>query len=109
MKLNIAERIALLNILPLEGNLVTLKIIRTLQSELAFSEEEIKRFKVKNTMKPDGSAFVVWNSDFTKETKDVEIGEVAHSIIVEQLKMLENAKKLRLELLDLYEKFVGKA
>jgi len=106
LKLNVAERVALLNALPMEGNIVTLKIVRELQNQLAFSEAEIKRFKMKNTRTPDGGAFVTWDSDFTDETKDVKIGEVAHGIIVEQLKMLESQKRLRLEMLDLYEKFV---
>jgi len=107
MKLNIAERVALLNILPPEGNLVTLKIIRELQTALSFSEDEVKRFKIKSNLAPGGlGAFVTWDSDYTKETKEVEIGDVAKGIIVEQLKALEGQKRLRMEMLDLYEKFV---
>lgn len=94
----------------MEGNVVTLKIVRDLQNQLSFSEEEMKRFKMKNTRTPDGGAFITWDSDFNDETKDIEIGDVARGIIVEQLKMLEGRQKLRLEILDLYEKFVeGKA
>jgi len=104
-KLNIVERIALLNILPLEGNVVTLKIIRDLQSNLSFSEEEMKRFKMKNIRRPDGSTFAVWDAD-SDETKEFEIGDVANNIIVERLKFLEGQKKLRMEMLTLYEKFV---
>ena len=106
MKLNIAERIALLNVLPPQGSLVELRIVRELQSQLAFSETEMKRFKMKNNRTPDGIAFVVWDSDFNKEPKDIKIGDVAKGIIVEQLKTLESRKMLRLEMLDLYEKFV---
>jgi len=106
-KLNIAERVALLNILPPEGNLVTLKIIRELKTDLSFSEEEVKRFKIKANPAPGGlGSFITWDSDFTKETKEVEIGNVAKDIIVEQLKALESQKRLRMETLDLYEKFV---
>lgn len=106
MKLNIAERVALLNILPVQGNLVELKIVRELQNQLAFSETEMKHYKMKNRQAPEGGAFVTWDSDFNKEAKDVRIGEVAKGIIVEQLKQLESQKRLRLEMLDLYEKFV---
>lgn len=104
-KLNIAERIALLNILPYEGNVVTLKIIRDLQNQLGFSEEEMKRFKMKNIRKPDGSTFAVWDSKYD-EKKEIEIGDAANTIVVEQLKLLEKGKKLRMEMLTLYEKFV---
>jgi len=105
-KLTVVERIALLNILPFEGNVVTLKIIRDLQSNLSFSEEEMKRFKMKNIRRPDGSTFAVWDSDLAEETKEIEIGDVANDMIVEQLKALEARKKLRMEMLTLYEKFV---
>jgi len=105
-KLNIEERIALLNVLPFQGDVITLKIIRDLQNSLSFSEEEMKHFKMKNIRKPDGTTFAVWDSDFTNETKEIEIGEVAEGIIVGQLKMLESKKILRMEMLTLYEKFV---
>ena len=108
MKLNIPERIALLNILPAEGDAVSLRIVRDLKNALSFSEQEVKRFKLKNTMKPDGTgAVVIWDSKFSNITKDVKVGDVAKSIIVGQLKMLDNTKRLRLELLDLYERFVS--
>ncbi len=106
MELNIAERIALLNILPFEGNIITLRVVRELQSELSFTEDEIKQWKIKNTMQPDGRGVVVWDSDFTAKTKDIKIGDTAKGVIVEQLKKLEQQQKLRLEMLDLYEKFV---
>jgi len=108
-ELNIEERIALLNVLPFQGDVVTLKIIRDLQNSLSFSEEEMKRFKMKNIRKADGSTFAIWDSDFTNETKTIEIGEVAEGIIVGQLKLLESKKMLRMEMLTLYEKFVPKS
>jgi len=107
-KLNIEERIALLNVLPFEGNVVTLKIIRDLQNSLSFSEEEMKRFKMQNIRRPDGSTYAVWDSEHTGETKEIEIGDIANAMIVEQLKAFEQRKKLRMEMLGLYEKFVGK-
>lgn len=109
MKLNIAERVALINVLPPEGSIVTLRIVRELQMALAFTENELKDWKIKNHMKPDGSAFITWDSDFTDIEKDIKIGEVAKGIIVEQLKALSERGKLRLEMLDLYEKFVEKS
>jgi len=106
-KLNILERIALLNIMPLEGNVVTLKILRELQNQLSFSEAEMKRFKMKINRTPDGAGtFMTWDSDFSTETKEIEIGEVAMDLIAERLKQLESQKRLRMEMLDLYEKFV---
>jgi len=104
--LNILERLALLNMLPLEGNVATLKLMRELQNELSFSEEEMKRFKMTRQKKKDGEEFMTWDSDFNKETKDIEIGEVLKDVIVEQLRELEARKKLRMELLRLWDKFM---
>jgi len=106
VKLNIAERIALMGILPSESNVVTLRIVRDLQRDLSFTEEELKKWKIKNRIQPDGRTLFTWDIDFANETKDISIGEVAKGIIVEQLKRLSSENRLRLEVLDLYEKFV---
>ncbi len=42
MKLNMVERLRLLEILPTEGNRMNLKIVRKLRETLSFSEAEIK-------------------------------------------------------------------
>ncbi|KKL11469.1 hypothetical protein LCGC14_2545550, partial [marine sediment metagenome] len=47
MLLNVKQRLLLLNILPDQGDYITLKIIREQQERLSFSEEELKRLKVK--------------------------------------------------------------
>lgn len=43
MKLNMMERLKLLEILPNEGNRLNLKIVRKLRESLSFSEEELKK------------------------------------------------------------------
>ena len=52
MELNIAERFALLGVLPQQGNVITLRIIRELQSRLSLSEKELKHFNVANHSNP---------------------------------------------------------
>lgn len=105
MKLTIAERIALLNVLPPQGNVVTLRIISSLQKELSFSEEEIQCYKIITEKSTEGIA-ITWDEDYASETKDIEIGETLHGIIVKQLKELDVQSKLVLGMLPLYEKFV---
>ena len=106
MKLNIPERIALLNVLPSEGNIVTLRVIRELQTRLSFSEEEIEEYGINNTMLPDGRATIKWNPDKANETKDVKIGKAGMSAIVERLKRLSATNRLHISMLPIYEKFV---
>lgn len=106
LKLSILERISLLNILPREGSVITLRIMRELQSKLSFTEEELKKYRMKNTQSPDGRATITWDEDFSLEEADIEIGEAVTGIIVKELKKLDSQNKLRMEALSLYEKFV---
>jgi len=102
MKLDVAERINLLSILPQEGSFLTLKIIRELRETLSFTEKEHKTLQFKQL--EDGR--VSWNTKAAKE-KDIEIGKKAKSIIKEKLAELDEQKKLKDNHFSLYEKFIG--
>ena len=106
MKLNIAERFALLGVLPQQGNVITLRIIRELQSRLSLTEEEIKHYNVQNHVNPDGSARVTWTPELSKEEKDISIGNAATDVIKGQLIRLNSQNQLHVSMLPLYEKFV---
>ena len=106
MKLNILERIALLNVLPRQGSALTLRIILDLQRELSFTEEEMEEYKMKNTTMPDGRTAMVWDEDFSDMKKDIKIGKVASGIIERELTKLNNQERLPMEGLGLYERFV---
>lgn len=101
MELTVLERIALLSVLPGEGNFTTLKIVRKLREDLSFTEEE---HKVLNFKQEENSLF--WNKD-AEVVKDISIGNKATEIIVESLKKLNDSKKLTEQNYSLYEKFVG--
>jgi len=100
MKLNILERFKLLQILPQEGNFMTLTIVRKLQETLSLTEAEYKEFEVKE----DGVT-TTWNEK-GREEREIEIGEKATDIIVEALKKLNDENKLTGHHMSLYEKFV---
>jgi len=100
MKLNVLERLMLLGILPKENNFATLKIVRTLTSNLGFDEKETTEFDIKQ----EGDK-VIWNQKGSEE-REIEIGEKATDIIVESLKKLDEEKKLNEQLFSVYEKFV---
>lgn len=106
MKLDLPERIALLAILPHEGSLVTLRVIRELQSKIGFTEDEIKHFSLNDSISSDGMLKISWNPDLATETKDIEISDVAKAIIIARLKQLDSQGKLHIGMLPLYEKFV---
>lgn len=103
MILNVTNRITLLGILPVQGDFLTLKIVRTLREELSFSEEEIKAL---NLQQREGNQ-VTW--DMTAEpNKDVQIGEKATDIVVAALKALDEKKQLTQQHYELYEAFCVK-
>ena len=116
MKLNVPERLILLQIVPKEGNFLTLKVVRDLTSTLAMNDEEFKEFNIlqgksqPTPEEPEGKEVdpntITWNLTGIEE-REVEIGEKATDIIVEALKKLDENKKLEQRHLSLYEKFIG--
>jgi fructosamine-3-kinase len=100
MKLNLSERLTILGILPKEGSFVTLQIIRDLQKNLSPTEEEFKEFEIKQDAQKIG-----WNAKGAIE-KEIKLGEKAQDIVVEVLKELDKNKKLSLQHVSLWEKFV---
>jgi len=100
MELNTVERLTLLNILPMEGTFITLKLVRELREMLSFDELELKRLKFVQ----EGDQ-VRWDESIDT-LKDCDIGEKMTDLIVECLKKLDDEKKLILQAFSLYEKFV---
>ena len=105
MKLTVSERFILLGVLPPEGNFVTLRIVRDLGKNLSFSEEEIKDYSIKIGF-DNGTSTAKWNVEKGNVAKEIEIGEMATQIIVDQLKKLDKEKKLKPNMFTIYEKFV---
>jgi hypothetical protein len=98
MILSIVDRIVLLNILPKEGNHITLRIVSDLRSRLSFSEEELA--KAEFIVSESGTK---WKHDIESE---IEIGPKAFSLIFNSLESLNRQGKLTLEHLPLYDRFV---
>lgn len=109
MILSISERLYLLSILPQEGSLITIKIVRKLRESLSFSEEEHKLFNIKMDMNSDGSANVTWDNEAESkhEPIDIVITEKAKEFIIETFKELDKNNKFSEVLLDIYDKFVN--
>ena len=100
MKLNVMERMALLNILPPEGSITVMKLLRVLREDLSFNEKEhaALQFKQENDM-------IQWKQD-ADVVKDVKIGEIMTELIKKELKKLNDEEKLTEAHIDLYDKFI---
>ena len=92
----------LMGVLPTESNFVTLKIIRKLMSDLSFTEEEHKVLKFQTV----GQNSVSWDNVKEKGPIEIEIGEKAMDLIIEQLKSMDEKKKLTESHFSLYEKIM---
>jgi len=101
MKLTILERVTLLQVLPSEGDFVTLKILRGLRDALGFSEADHKKYDI---VQKDGR--ITWDRMKGIMGEEVEIGDKAKEMIKESLLKLDKEKKLRPEHFDIYQKFV---
>lgn len=100
MNMSVLERILALSVLPKESDYATLKILTNLRLSLAFSEDEIKTWGI--TTDPV-TGTTKWQQD---GVRDIPIGEKATDIIVESLRRLSREKKLKIEAMSLYEKFI---
>jgi hypothetical protein len=101
MELKVAERLMLMNLLaPIEGDITTLRIVRSLQEKLGFNEEESETLAFVQEEKQ-----VRWKSEADVPT-EIEIGSGAKAIIATQLKKVNAQKGLTMQQLGLYEKFV---
>ncbi len=100
MLLNVKQRLLLLNILPSESNYIELKIIREQQERLSFSDEELRRLKVKR----EGDMYN-WDES-ADEPVEIEINESARGILKVAFRQLDQQGQLKVEFLPLYEHFI---
>jgi len=107
MKLSVLERLKALDVLPQEGNYVTLNVIRKAQEMLSFTEEEIAKYKFKNIQVEGGGQQTQWDSKI-EQVVDLRLGAKAISIIGEVLEKMDKDKKLTPQHVSIYEKFVEK-
>jgi len=97
MKLNIAERITLMSILPEKSNIITMRLMQELRTILGFTDEEIRKYGIKN----DGDK-IFWSSDFEKE---IEINQTMMVEIKKRLQEISDKNEVTVQMLPLYEKF----
>lgn len=99
MKLSVPDRLVLLNVLPKENDVITMRILRDLNQRLSFTEEELAKLQFVAT--PEKTE---WQN--TVGEVEILIGPKAHSLIIEAFEALDKAKQVRVEFLPVYEKFM---
>jgi len=107
MELTIAERFVLLNMLPQQGDITTVKIVRRLREALSFSEQEHVDYEIHTEPDGNGRAFFRWNPSKSGAVKDVEIVGVGRKLVVEALQRMEQEKSLTESHVTLWDKFMN--
>lgn len=100
MKLNVLERVHLLNIVPRKGSIIENKAIMSLLTKIEFDGNELKEYELKST--PDGK--ITWNQD---KSKDIELTfiETEIDMIKKAINEMDSKKEVPLNLMPLIEKF----
>jgi hypothetical protein len=105
MKLSIVERLRLLEILPQQGDIGTLKIVRRLRETLSFSEEEVLEKGIVASVDGDKIRYK-WDTE--KEKPSVfEFKPVSFKIITDALKQANHRRQLPEQLISIYEELFG--
>ncbi|HUW11155.1 MAG TPA: hypothetical protein VM537_15605 [Anaerolineae bacterium] len=97
--LGVRERLVLLGILPAEGSLATIRIVRELREALSFSEAEHEDLQMKQV---DNQ--IRWEEGAVPDKK-LDIGPKAAEVIRAAIKKLDDEKKLTADHLDLCDLF----
>lgn len=107
MKLEVHERLALLTLLPKEGDYAALKTIRRAREMLSFTPDEIKFYEMSTSLDAAGKPQTHWSAVKNAEAiLDAPIDEYTTNVIRDKLAALNKAKKLTEEHMSIYEKFV---
>ena len=102
MLLSVIERLALLNALPVQGDITTIRIVHDLRQSLAFTEEELAALNFR-----DEGDVVKW--DEGSPDKEIALRPKALEVIVKALKRLSNEGKLTEDHLAVYDRFMTEA
>ena len=100
MNLSVLDRLLLLGLLPAEGTILTLRIVRKLREDLSFSEQELVDLKLKQD-----EGRVTWEQEHAAD-KTVELGPKATELIVKALTDLSESGKATAQHLALFDKFM---
>ena len=103
VKLNLFERLVVMQLLPQKGSFATLKIVTELNMELGASDEE---YILAGLEPQDDGSVQAKKGWLSVPEKEFTFKEAALSMIRASLQMLDDAEQLTMEHFRVYEKFM---
>jgi hypothetical protein len=100
VEMGIMDRIVLMQVLPPEGNLITMRVLREFKAQLDFTADEIKAREIRTE-----GGMMQWNGEGDK--KIVEVSAAVRDIIKAAFKKLDDEKKITVQMLPVYDLFLG--
>ena len=101
MELNIGERFRLVELLPKEGDRLTVKVVKDMLDKLNPNSEEILEYGIKMVDAGNGRQQIVWDK---QDTANIAFNTVELDVLKRKVDELEKEKKISVELLPLLEK-----
>ena len=107
MKLQLHERVVLLQLLPREGDYAAVRTIRRAREMLSISPEEQKFYQFVEERDDKGNMKYNWNPERDREqVKDCPVDEYTTDVIRAKLTEMSHSGKLMDDHISLFEKFV---
>jgi hypothetical protein len=103
MKLNIPERLTLVNVLPEKGSFATLRMIEDLKTKLYPSEKETKEFGIKQ----EGNN-ISWSKKGVDQI-EIDISDEQKKVLVDGLEALDKSEQATSAHFFMYERLTEKA
>lgn len=97
MRLSVLDRLVILNILPQEDNITTMRVVHDLRQQLSFTEAEHAALQFREVDRR-----MAWQPI---PDADIEIGPKAKAIIRGRLEQLNREKKLTSDHIGVWDKF----
>lgn len=95
------DRLALLTVLPAQGDITTIRIVQQLRQDLSFTEQEHERYGIVSDDKG-----IHWNPSVNGTPKTIEIGRKAREVIVQALEVRNRQGTLEALHLGVWSRFV---
>lgn len=102
-KMKLPARLRLLGILPPQGGLATIRLVRDLRERLSLAKREAEGLEVQQ-----GDGTITWNAEKDRE-KEFSFSGFEIELIVASLRKIEKEERLTPDLLALWDQFVDGA